>query len=72
MNEIHISSRLEDMHEQCEVLEYDESGVRTGAACMKSKGHDDPERNPDPRRRAHFDASMERIWGLEAADAATS
>jgi hypothetical protein len=34
---------------------------------MKSEGHDDPERNPDPRRRAHADLGMERVW-LSAHD----
>lgn len=63
-----MAGKLEGMHDQCEVLEFDESGMWTGAACMKSKGHDDPERNSDPRRRAHFDASMSRIWSTDDAE----
>lgn len=63
---------FKDMHAQCEVLEYDKNGVWTGAACMKSKGHDDPERNSDPRRRAHADLSCDRIWGLTDSEATTS
>lgn len=61
-----------DVHAMCGEKEYDENGVWTGAACMKSEGHDDPERNYDFRRRAHFDAASDAVWWSLPEKAATS
>lgn len=52
-------------HTPCMNLEIGDDGRLTGAVCRKSKGHDDRRRNPDPRRRAHFDPDQDVIWGYD-------
>lgn len=54
---------LRDIHKLCLNAERDEDGDLTGAVCRKSWAHTDKTKNPDPRRRAHFDPDRERIWG---------
>lgn len=57
-------AEFESVHAQCNKLETDEDEVLTGAVCKKSKGHDRAA-NKDPRRRAHFDPSRDRVWEVK-------
>jgi len=58
-------SGLMGIGQLCLNAERDENGNLTGAICQKSRGHASEGKNPDPRRRAHFDPDRERVWGLD-------